>query len=140
MSLPYTLSIIKPDGVAQGNIGDILKQFEENHFQIKAIKMLRLSVQQAEGFYAVHREKNFFRDLIRYMSSGPVLVVVLAASNAVERLRTLMGTTDPTKAGQGTIRRMYGTSIEKNVIHGSDSGETAQEELHYFFSNLELLK
>jgi len=139
VSLPYTLSIIKPDGVAQGNIGDILKQFEENHFQIKAIKMLRLSVQQAEGFYAVHREKNFFRDLIRYMSSGPVLVIALAATNAVERLRTLMGTTDPTKAGQGTIRQMYGTSIEKNVIHGSDSDETAQEELCYFFSNLELL-
>lgn len=140
MSLEYTLSIIKPDGVAQGNIGDILKQFEENQFQIKAIKMLHLSVQQAEGFYTVHREKNFFRDLIRYMSSGPVLVVALAASNVVERLRNLMGTTDPTKAGQGTIRRMYGTSIEKNVIHGSDSGETAQKELRYFFSDLELLK
>lgn len=140
MSLEYTLSIIKPDGVAQGNIGDILKQFEENQFQIKAIKMLHLSVQQAEGFYTVHREKNFFRDLIRYMSSGPVLVVALAASNVVERLRNLMGTTDPTKAGQGTIRRMHGTSIEKNVIHGSDSGETAQKELRYFFSDLELLK
>ncbi len=139
MSLQRTLSIIKPDGVAQGNVGDILKRFEENGLQIKAIKMLHLSPQQAGGFYAVHRERSFFQDLVRYMSSGAVVVLVLEAPNVVARLRELMGATDPEKAAEGTIRNLYATSIEKNVIHGSDSVESAKKEIHYFFSDSELL-
>ena len=139
MSLERTLSIIKPDGVAQGNVGDILKRFEENQFRIKAIKTLHLSPKQAEGFYAVHRERAFFQDLVRYMSSGPVVIIALEAENVVARLRDLMGATDPKKAANGTIRKMYATSIEKNVIHGSDSNESARIEIGYFFSDLDLL-
>lgn len=139
MTAGRTLSIIKPDGVAQGNIGDILKILEANEFQIKASKMLHLTENQAVGFYQVHRSKNFFKDLIRYMSSGPIVVLVLEATNAVNRLRNLMGTTDPQKAAKGTIRKLFATSIEKNVIHGSDSEENAVIEIHYFFSDLELL-
>lgn len=139
MSLERTLSVIKPDGVAQGNVGDILKRFEEHGFQIKAIKMLHLSPQQARGFYAVHRERSFFQDLVRYMSSGTVVVLVLEAPNVVARLRELMGATDPRKAAKGTLRSLYATSIEKNAIHGSDSDENAEREIRYFFSDSELL-
>ncbi len=138
MSPQRTLSIIKPDGVAQGNVGDILKRFEEKEFQIKALKMLLLSPQQAAGFYAVHRERSFFPDLVRYMSSGTVVVVVLEAPEVVARLRELMGATDPKQAAEGTLRRLYATSIEKNVVHGSDSRESARKEIHYFFSDSEL--
>lgn len=139
MGLERTLTIIKPDGVAQRNVGDIIKKFEENHFGIKAAKMLHLTRQQAEGFYAVHRERDFFNDLTRYMSSGPILVLVLEGQNAINGLRDLMGATDPRKAAEGTIRRLYATSIEKNVIHGSDSPVTARAEIGYFFSALEVL-
>ena len=138
MSLQRTLSIIKPDGVAQGNLGDILKRFEENAFQIKALKMLHLSPQQARAFYAVHRERSFYPDLVSYMSSGAVVVVVLEATDAVARLRELMGATDPRQAAEGTLRKLYATSIEKNVVHGSDSDENARREIHYFFSDSEL--
>lgn len=138
MSLQRTLSIIKPDGVAQGNVGDILKRFEESDFRIKALKMLHLSPRQAGGFYAVHRERSFFQDLIRYMSSGAVVVVVLEAPDAVVRLRELMGATDPRQAAEGTLRKLYATSIEKNVVHGSDSQENARREIQYFFSDSEL--
>ena len=138
MSLQRTLSIIKPDGVAQGNLGDILKRFEENAFQIKALKMLHLSSQQAGAFYAVHRERSFYPDLVSYMSSGAVVVVVLEAPNVVARLRELMGATDPRQAAEGTLRKLYATSIEKNVVHGSDSEESARREIHYFFSESEL--
>ena len=138
MSPQRTLSIIKPDGVAQGNVGDILKRFEEKEFQIKALKMLHLSPQQAAGFYAVHRERSFFPDLVRYMSSGAVVVVVLEAPDVVARLRELMGATDPKQAAEGTLRRLYATSIEKNVVHGSDSHESARREIHYFFSDSDL--
>ena len=138
MSLQRTLSIIKPDGVAQGNVGDILKRFEENEFQIKALKMLHLSPQQAAGFYAVHRERSFFQELVHYMSSGAVVVVVLEAPDVVVRLRELMGATDPRKAAEGTLRKLYATSIEKNVVHGSDSDENARREIQYFFSASEL--
>ena len=139
MSLQRTLTIIKPDGIAQGNVGDILKKFEENQFRIKAAKMLHLSPPQAEGFYAVHRDRAFFGDLTNYMSSGPILALVLEGENAIGRLRDLMGATDPKKAAEGTIRRLYAKSIEKNVIHGSDSPETARTEINYFFSALELV-
>lgn len=139
MSLQRTLSIIKPDGVAQGNVGDILKRFEEQEFQIKALKMLRLSPRQAAGFYAVHRERSFFQDLVCYMSSGAVVVVVLEAPDAVVRLRELMGATDPRQAAEGTLRKLYATSIEKNVVHGSDSDENAKKEIHYFFGDSGLL-
>ncbi len=138
MSPQRTLSIIKPDGVAQGNVGDILKRFEEKEFQIKALKMLHLSPRQAASFYAVHRERSFFPDLVRYMSSGAVVVVVLEAPDVVARLRELMGATDPKQAAEGTLRRLYATSIEKNVVHGSDSHESARREIHYFFSDSDL--
>jgi nucleoside-diphosphate kinase len=138
LSLQRTLSIIKPDGVAQGNVGDILKRFEEKEFQIKALKMLHLSPQQAAGFYAVHRERGFYRELVSYMSSGVVVVVVLEAPKVVARLRELMGATDPRQAAEGTLRKLYATSIEKNVVHGSDSVESARTEIQYFFSESEL--
>lgn len=139
MSLQRTLSIIKPDGVAQGNVGDILKRFEEQEFQIKALKMLHLSPQQAAGFYAVHRQRSFFEDLVRYMSSGAVVVAVLEAPDAVVRLRELMGATDPKQAAEGTLRKLYATSIEKNAVHGSDSEENAKKEIHYFFSDSDVV-
>ncbi|PYV43529.1 MAG: nucleoside-diphosphate kinase [Acidobacteria bacterium] len=134
-----TLTIIKPDGVEQQNVGDIIKKLEGNQFRIKAVKMVRLMRQQAEKFYAVHRERDFFNDLTRYMSSGPILVLVLEGENAIDRLRDLMGATDPRKAAKGTIRQLYATSIEKNVIHGSDGPATAKTEISYFFSALEVL-
>lgn len=139
MDSERTLTIIKPDGVEQRNVGDIIKKFEESQLRIKAAKMLHLTREQAEGFYAVHRERNFFNDLTRYMSSGPILVLVLEGENAIDRLRDLMGATDPKKAAKGTIRQLYATSIEKNVIHGSDGPATAKTEIGYFFSALEVL-
>ena len=139
MSLERTLTIIKPDGVEQGNVGDIIQILEDNHFRIKGAKMLHLSEAAAAGFYAVHRDRGFYRDLVRYMSSGPVLVMVLESENAVMRLRELMGATDPAKAAEGTIRKRFALSIEKNVIHGSDSLENSRIETSYFFNALELV-
>jgi nucleoside-diphosphate kinase len=139
VTLECTLTIIKPDGVAQGNIGDIVKLFEANRFKIKGARMLHLTQVQAEGFYAVHRQRTFFNDLTTYMSSGPILVLVLEGENVISRLRELMGATDPKKAARGTIRQLYATSIEKNVIHGSDGPETARTEISYFFNTMELV-
>jgi nucleoside-diphosphate kinase len=139
VSSERTLTIIKPDGVQQGNIGDIIHILEKNGFQIKGAKMLHLSAKAAGGFYAVHRERPFFSDLVRYMSSGPVLVLAVEGENSVSRLRDLMGATDPKKAAEGTIRKRFATSIEKNVIHGSDSPENAKIEISYFFNALELV-
>lgn len=139
MTLERTLTIIKPDGVEQGNIGDILQILESNNFQIKGAKMVHLNEKTAGGFYAVHRERSFYGDLVRYMSSGPVLVLVLEGESAVSRLRELMGATDPKRAAEGTIRKRFATSIERNVIHGSDSPENAATEIHYFFNALELV-
>ena len=139
MSVERTLTIIKPDGIQQGNIGDILQILERNDLQLKGAKMLQLTENSASGFYAVHRARSFFNDLVRYMCSGPVLVVVLEGENAVSRLRQLMGATDPSKAADGTIRKRFATSIEKNVIHGSDSSENAKTEINYFFNALELV-
>ncbi|MBI2818887.1 MAG: nucleoside-diphosphate kinase [Acidobacteria bacterium] len=134
-----TLTIVKPDGVEQNNIGDIVRAFEQNQFKIVAMKMLRLTKSQAEGFYAVHREKPFFESLTNFMTSGRVVVMVLEAENVIERLRRLMGATNPANAEPGTIRNQFATSIERNVIHGSDSTETAAFEISYFFNQMELL-
>ena len=139
MPLTRTLTIIKPDGVEQKNIGDIIRIFEQQGFRIVAMKMLSLSKQQAEGFYAVHREKKFFDSLTSFMSSGRIVVLVLEGDNAIMRLREIMGATNPEQAQAGTIRKQFASSIERNVIHGSDAPETAAFEISYFFSGLELL-
>ncbi|MEW5978026.1 MAG: nucleoside-diphosphate kinase [Acidobacteriota bacterium] len=139
MSLERTLTIIKPDGIAQKNVGDILRIFEQNDLSIRASRVMHLTKAQAQGFYAVHRERPFFNDLTTYMTSGPVMILVLEGENAVNRLRELMGATDPKKAAEGTIRKLYATSIEKNVIHGSDSLENARTEISYFFSALDIV-
>jgi nucleoside-diphosphate kinase len=139
VAVSRTLTIIKPDGVAQNNIGDIVRAFEQEKFKIIALKMLRLTKEQAEGFYAVHRSKPFFGSLTDFMSSGRIVVMVLEAENAIERLRALMGATNPANAQPGTLRKQFATSVEHNVIHGSDAPETAAVEIAYFFSQLELL-
>ena len=139
MALTRTLTIIKPDGVEQNNIGDVIRVFEQNKLKIVAMKMLHLSKKQAEGFYAVHREKGFFGSLTEFMSSGRVVVMVLEGENVIPRLRELMGATNPANANPDTIRKLYATSIERNVIHGSDAPETAAFEMGYFFSGMELL-
>ena len=138
MAVTRTLTIIKPDGVAQNNVGDILRAFEENHFKIVAMKMLRLTKQQAEGFYAVHRGKPFFDSLTTFMSSGRIVVMVLEGEDAINRLRAVMGATNPANAAEGTLRKRFATSIEHNVIHGSDAPDTAAFEIGYFFSEMEI--
>jgi len=138
MALERTLSIIKPDGVRGNLIGEVYARFEKAGLSIIAARMLHLSQREAEGFYAVHRERPFFKDLVRYMSSGPVIVQVLEGANAIARNRDLMGATDPKKAAPGTIRADLAASIEQNVVHGSDAPETAAREIAYFFSSTEL--
>jgi nucleoside-diphosphate kinase len=138
MALERTLSIVKPDGVSGNLIGEVYRRFEQAGLSIIAARMLQLSQREAEGFYAVHRERPFFRDLVRYMTSGPVLVQVLEGEGAVARNRDLMGATDPAKAAAGTIRADFATSIERNVVHGSDAPESAAREIAYFFSVTEL--
>lgn len=133
-----TLSIIKPDGVAKGLIGEVSKRLEQNNLKIVAMRMIRMTKEQAEGFYAVHRERPFFASLTDFMSSGPVVVMVLAGDNAISRYRELMGATDFRKAAEGTIRKDFATDIEKNVVHGSDGPDTAAFEIGYFFSGMEL--
>jgi len=139
LALTRTLTIIKPDGVEQKNIGDVIKSFEHQGFKIVAMKMLHLSKKQAEGFYAVHREKGFFDSLTTFMSSGRIVVMVLEAENVIARLREVMGATNPANAAPGTIRKQFATSIEHNVIHGSDAPETAATEIAYFFNQLEIV-
>jgi len=138
MALERTLSIVKPDGVRGNLIGEVYRRFEQAGLSIIAARMLHLSQREAEGFYAVHRERPFFRDLVRYMSSGPVMVQVLEGESAIARNREIMGATDPAKAAPGTIRADLATSIEQNVVHGSDAPETAEREIAYFFSTTEL--
>jgi len=138
MALERTLSIVKPDGVRGNHIGEVYRRFEKAGLSIVAARMLHLSQREAEGFYAVHRERPFFKDLVRYMSSGPVVVQVLEGENAIARNRDLMGATDPKKAAAGTIRADLAASIEQNVVHGSDAPETAAREIAYFFSTTEL--
>jgi nucleoside-diphosphate kinase len=138
MAVERTLSIVKPDGVARNLIGDVYRRFERAGLAIVGARMLQLTQGQAEGFYAVHRERPFFRDLCAYMTSGPVMVQVLEGESAVARNREIMGATDPKKAAPGTIRADLATSIEENVVHGSDSVENAAREIAYFFSDIAL--
>ena len=133
-----TFSIIKPDGVRQGDAGKILAKIEEAGFKILGLRMVQMTERHAEGFYAVHKEKAFFGSLIEFMSSGPCIVMVLEKDNAIDDLRKLMGATDPKKADEGTIREEFGTSVEANVIHGSDSPESAAIEIPYFFTLLQI--
>ena len=139
MAIERTLAIIKPDAVGRGLTGEILKKISEAKFQIVAIKSLRLTKSEAEGFYAVHRERPFFKDLTEFMSSGKVVVIALEAESAISRWRETMGATDPAKAAPGTIRNTFGTSIQNNCTHGSDAPETARFEIGYFFAGTELI-
>jgi nucleoside-diphosphate kinase len=138
MALERTLSIVKPDGVKANQIGEVYRRFERAGLSIVAARMLQLSQREAEGFYAVHLERPFFRDLVRYMSSGPVMVQVLEGENAIALNRDIMGATDPKKAAPGTIRADLASSIEQNVVHGSDAPDTAVREIAFFFSTTEL--
>ena len=133
-----TLAIIKPDAVAARLAGRIIQRIEEAGFQIRAMRMMHLSTREAEGFYAVHRERPFFGSLTTFMSSGPVVVLALEADDAIRKWRNLMGATDPAKADAGTLRKDFGRSIENNATHGSDAPETAAFELGYFFPGVEL--
>ena len=133
-----TLAIIKPDAVAARHVGRIIQRIEDAGFQIRAMRLLHLSTREAEGFYAVHRERPFFPSLTTFMSSGPAVVLALEAPDAIRKWRTLMGATDPAKADAGTLRKEFGTSIENNATHGSDAPETAAFELGYFFPGVDL--
>lgn len=135
-----TLSIVKPDGVSRQLIGDVVRRFEKNGLKVVAMKMIHLKKKEAEGFYAVHREKSFFDSLTDFMSSGPSVVMVLEGENAINKTRKLMGATDFREAQEGTIRREFATSIERNIVHGSDSKETAVFEIAYFFNQLEMFE
>lgn len=135
-----TLSIIKPDGVAKNVIGEVIKRFEADGIKIAAMKMIQLTKTQAKGFYAVHKQRPFFESLTDFMTSGPIVVMVLEGEDIIARNRKLMGATNFEEAEQGTIRKDYATNIEKNVVHGSDAPETAAFEIGYFFNDLEILK
>ena len=139
-TLQRTFSIIKPDAVAKNAIGDILKTLEEKGFRILGMKMLEISKERAEGFYAVHAGKAFFDSLTKFMSSGRIVVLALEKENAIADLREVMGATNPAQAKEGTIRKKWASSIEHNAIHGSDAEETARFELSYFFADYELAK
>ena len=136
MAVERTLSIIKPDAVAKNVIGDIYSRFESNGLKIIASRMKHLSQTEAEGFYAVHRERPFFKDLVEFMISGPVMIQALEGENAIKKNRDLMGATDPQKAEKGTIRADFADSIDANAVHGSDAPETAAVEIAYFFATL----
>jgi nucleoside-diphosphate kinase len=139
MATERTLAIVKPDAVGRNLIGEIVRRIESSGLQVAAARLLHLSKAQAEGFYAVHRERPFFSSLTDYMSSGPVMVLALQGEGAIARWRELMGATDPAKAAPGTIRKDLGQSVEQNATHGSDAPETARAEIAYFFSNLDVL-
>ena len=138
MAVERTFSIVKPDGVQKNVIGEVYRRFEQAGLKIIAAKMIQLTQAQAEGFYAVHKERPFFKDLVRFMISGPVMLQVLEGENAVAKNRELMGATDPKKADKGTIRADLATSIEENVVHGSDSADNARTEIAYFFAAADL--
>jgi len=138
MAVERTLSIIKPDAVAKNAVGAIIARFEAAGLKVVAARMMHLSQAQAEGFYAVHRERPFFKDLVSFMISGPVLVQVLQGENAIARNRELMGATDPKKAAKGTIRADFADSVDANAVHGSDSADNARIEIAYFFPSSEV--
>ncbi len=139
MPIERTLTIIKPDAVAAGHVGDIIKMFEANQFKLINAKLVRLSKTEAEGFYAVHRTRPFFDSLTTFMSSGAALPMVLEGENAIARLREVMGATNPANAAAGTIRKLYAASIEHNAVHGSDAPQTAAYEIGFFFPGVELV-
>jgi nucleoside-diphosphate kinase len=138
MPIERTLSIVKPDGVRRNLIGEVYRRLEAAGLQVVAARMMRLSQAEAEGFYAVHRERPFFKDLVGFMTSGPVMVQVLEAEGAIAKNREVMGATDPKKAAKGTIRADLATSIDANIVHGSDAPDTAAREIGYFFREIEL--
>ncbi len=138
MAVERTLSIIKPDAVAKNVIGEIYSRFEKGGLKIVAARMAHLSQAEAEGFYAVHKERPFFKDLVKFMTSGPVMVQALEGENAIAKNRELMGATDPKKADKGTIRADFADSIDANAVHGSDAAETARNEIAYFFPALNI--
>ena len=140
MGIERTLTIIKPDAVAAGQVGNIIKIYEANNFKIIAARLAHLTKKEAEGFYAVHRGKPFFESLTTFMSSGHALVMVLEGENVIARLREVMGATNPVHAAPGTIRKLYATNIERNAVHGSDGEDTAHFELSFFFAGYELAK
>jgi len=134
-----TFTILKPDTIQAGNAGLVIDRLLKEGFRIRGAKLIHLSQAQAEGFYAVHKERPFFSSLVKFMTEGPVMVMALESENAVEKLRKLMGATDPAKADANTIRKLFATNIERNAIHGSDAAETAAVEIAYFFNQLELV-
>jgi nucleoside-diphosphate kinase len=139
MALERTFAIIKPDAVAKGQTGEILAIIERNGFRVIGMKMRRLSKREAEGFYAVHKERPFFSGLVTFMTEGPVVVLALERENAIARWREVMGATNPANAAEGTIRKQFAENIERNCVHGSDSPETAAQEIPFFFSAAELI-
>ena len=138
MPCERSLSIVKPDGVGRNLIGEVLNRFEKAGLKVVAARMMHLSQTEAEGFYAVHRERPFFKDLVKFMTSGPVLVQVLEGAGAIAKNREVMGATDPKKAAKGTIRADLASSIDENVVHGSDAADTAAREIAYFFREIEV--
>lgn len=138
MTIERTLSIIKPDGVQKNLIGEVYRRFEQAGLKVIAARMLHLSTAQAEAFYAVHSERPFYRDLVSYMTTGPVIAQVLEGENAIETHRRIMGATDPKRADPGTIRKDFAASIEENVVHGSDAVETARQEISFFFAQADI--
>jgi nucleoside-diphosphate kinase len=138
MSIERTLSIVKPDGVSRNLIGEVYRRFEQVGLKVVAARMAQLSQAEAEGFYAVHRERPFFKDLVRFMISGPVMIQVLEGEGAIAKNRDVMGATDPKKAAKGTIRADLATSIDENMVHGSDAADTAAREIAYFFREIEI--
>ncbi len=135
-----TLSLIKPDGVEQNCIGEVIRRFEAKGLRVVALKLIRIEQKQAEAFYAVHRERPFYRSLTAFLSSGPAVAMVIEGEEAIQRVRQIMGATDPAKAEPETIRRELATGIERNVVHGSDSPETALAEIPFFFNALEIVR
>jgi nucleoside-diphosphate kinase len=136
--LERTLSIVKPDGTEKNVIGEVVSRFEKNGIKVIALKMVKLTKEDAEGFYAVHRERPFFGSLTEFMSRGPIVVMALEGDNAVSKVREIMGATNPEEAAEGTIRKDFASNIEENTVHGSDSPESAEYEIGYFFNALEL--
>lgn len=138
--MEQTLSIVKPDGVSKKLTGEVIRRFESDNLQLIALKMIKLTKSDAEGFYAVHKDKPFFSSLTDFMSSGPCVVMVLEGRNAISKVREIMGATDPSNAAEGTIRRDFASDIEENIVHGSDSPESANFEISYFFNALEITR
>jgi nucleoside-diphosphate kinase len=139
MAVERTFAIIKPDAVAKGHVGDILAVIEQNGFRIAGLKMQRLTTDEAEAFYAVHRERPFFNGLVTFMTEGPVVVMVLEREDAVAKWREVMGATNPANAAEGTIRKRFAENVERNSVHGSDGLDTAAQEIPFFFTSAELL-